>query len=264
MDVGKDDVGHVMAPKKGCGCNDCSLYRWYPPLLIVSTLLAGLFCLLYLTKPVKVVAPVEEGGGMAPVVVPGQPEQPAARPHEIAESKVDESRLDPLLGALPGDPVEENGLALATQGNSPPSNDQGTLRPVRVGPRQGLFVPTTPKKQNAVANVAEMTEVPEVPAARESLRAGGLTVSIPDTGESELVTVLGLDRDAESPNLLMAKEESFVMEEDLEALMRVEPKVSNEVEKVSVAPAASIIGEFYVEEEARAETPASILSNESI
>lgn len=43
-------------PRERCPAN-CKLYRWYPPLLVLSTVMAGVFCLLYVTKPVFLEAP---------------------------------------------------------------------------------------------------------------------------------------------------------------------------------------------------------------
>ncbi|MFT4176434.1 MAG: hypothetical protein QM627_07225 [Luteolibacter sp.] len=87
--------------------------RIYPVLLAISTLLSGVFCYLYLTKPVRVVQHTVP----QPAIVPAVPETKPATPEPTAEPSVSppEEKLLPSLASTPiprGDtsPFEETNL----------------------------------------------------------------------------------------------------------------------------------------------------------
>ena len=122
----------------------CTLYRWYPPLLVVSTVMAGVFCLLYVTKPVFLEAPNFR-----------RPEQfnVPVNAGQIAKSDEGVDRdlggtiipvhLDPGFSSLPGDSGVDEGLI---QGVPPIAE----LEPLNV-PRASkpLFEPLRPDEMSS-------------------------------------------------------------------------------------------------------------------
>ena len=56
---GELQAGDACGGSAGSGDPVCRLYRWYPPLLVTSTVMAGVFCLMYVTKPVFIEAPAQ-------------------------------------------------------------------------------------------------------------------------------------------------------------------------------------------------------------
>jgi hypothetical protein len=76
-----------------------AIHRAYPPALIASTLTAGLFCYLYLTKPVVEINQVV--ATHSPAATPG-PDQTKANPAPLAQSPRAKALLHPGP-ALPGD-----------------------------------------------------------------------------------------------------------------------------------------------------------------
>lgn len=93
-------------PKKSPCCRSCRLVKWYPPLLTVSTVMTGVFCWLYVTKPVTVtrtsVAPTYES-----LAVHGQPvaEKVALATVEasVPQGLTEVSVLSPEMDFLPGE-----------------------------------------------------------------------------------------------------------------------------------------------------------------
>lgn len=107
----------LVAPsrKPTCKGGRCNLYRWYPPLLVVSTIMTAVFCYLYLTKPVFLEAPsmkVNDGGDKVPpgyMIVGTGPERTPPAPEPGLRRELDPGRLsfpseprevDPVVAAL--------------------------------------------------------------------------------------------------------------------------------------------------------------------
>lgn len=241
-----------------CRCSRCSLYRWYPPLLVVSTLMAGVFCALYLTKPVHLVRPAD-------TPVPERPEAPAGVPvsdpsapvgdpgyGEMADTR--NERLDPMLGGLPGSGRKEGGLQLATRGPVVMGGPGEGLEPLRVnGPREGLFVPGRP--DGRVAPSEPMREVVEVAVVEAAVPEeivdsghGRLEVEAPPAAPSAFVTEMALEVDQSPQRSLLMTEAEPGSDNGLEFALGLQPSggvAEGEVE--AHQPPASIIGEFYQE-----------------
>ena len=84
-----------------CSCQSCGLYRWYPPMMLLTTALAAVFCWMYITKPVFLTTPEDQLMDVRPAIQekrPAQEDTPA--PHTAGGGN-----LDPALGRLPGDPA---------------------------------------------------------------------------------------------------------------------------------------------------------------
>lgn len=158
---------------KGCGteqCPRCNLYGWYPPLLLLSTAMAGIFCWMYVTKPVFLspsssgnpasINPAvdhREGGPFADGVEPKTASVPARAetvatmsPRRGVPSRTEPKavRLDPELATLPG----ESPSAL------PSAQELEPLRPAS----RGLFRPLEP------AEVAEAAPPDNAPIISDS------------------------------------------------------------------------------------------------
>lgn len=104
-----------------CACPRCGTYKWYPPLLVLSTVLTGVFCWLYISKPVFMTQSAEpreeeevaEVGGKAESVV-SSAVAPAARPNSRSSQEAGTYQqvldpyagLDPSMNGLPGEKPE--------------------------------------------------------------------------------------------------------------------------------------------------------------
>ncbi|NNC88146.1 MAG: hypothetical protein HKN82_06760 [Akkermansiaceae bacterium] len=127
---GNDDEA-ACATHATVACTTCNLYKWYPPLLLLSTIMAGVFCCLYLTKPVFL-AP--SGDGYPGAVSPAVETMPSPLEEDDLEPKTAQipARMNPEMGALPGESRAE-----------PPA--VAGLQPLITTPRpQGLFRPLAP------------------------------------------------------------------------------------------------------------------------
>ena len=97
------EVEEAVVEKGACGCSRCGLYRWYPPLMLGSTILAGVFCWMYITKPVFLSSPSERVMDAQPAV--------EERAHDLNDTDepptAESSTLDPAIAVLPGDPAGE-------------------------------------------------------------------------------------------------------------------------------------------------------------
>ena len=83
-----------------CICQHCGLYRWYPPMMLMTTALAAVFCWMYITKPVFLAPPEDQFMDARPAIQERRPvheDEPA--PHTAGGGN-----LDPATGRLPGDP----------------------------------------------------------------------------------------------------------------------------------------------------------------
>lgn len=235
---------------RSCGCSNCAMYRWYPPLLVVSTVLAGLFCTLYLTKPIRVVSPrdTDDPVESIPVSEPEQQDQEAERRYDQMVENSD-SLLNPMLGGLPGESLSR---VSPPQGNQALANSAippTGLEPLNVkGPRQQLFVPSAPE-EGVGEQVAEVSPLAELPSAAVPQPEDGLHVEIPEAIRSEFVVAFTGNEESEVSNLMIEVETAVESDETFVELMRVALKGTQQTESAEVqAPASSIIGEFYVAE----------------
>lgn len=108
-------------PTAACACPSCGTYRWYPPLLVLSTILTGVFCWLYVTKPVFM-AQGEESIEEEAVAAVEEKEQPVLRsavdsvprstgasqehPLNLRRPHAEQDTLDPKAPGLPGEKRE--------------------------------------------------------------------------------------------------------------------------------------------------------------
>lgn len=102
------------AAAAACSCPSCGTYRWYPPLLVLSTILTGVFCWLYVTKPVfmaqgeepreeETVAAVEEKEqSVLRSAVENVPSQEQVS-LDLRWPPVQQDTLDPNAPGLPGE-----------------------------------------------------------------------------------------------------------------------------------------------------------------
>jgi hypothetical protein len=227
--------------------------------LIISTVLAGIFCTLYLTKPVHLVAPMEQEENVLPLSRPvleqEQPYEEVPSEHgNLVAAPVD--RLNPLQESLPGEqfsPVNLDGTP------SDPVAKQTGLQPLVVnGPRKSLFVPIQPKDAALDEKVEETGVVAMEALSSEDAvidAVGGLTVDIPIAGEaSELVGLFSHNSHVENGRGLMNEKASTVQGgEHFAELAGTEPSVVS-APRSSVAT-ASIIGEFYTLESSGVDSP---------
>ena len=91
-----------------------------------------------------------------------------------------------------------------------------------------------------------------------------MQADIPDTGHSELVIALGMEGGLNRPGIFVVEQPSTGETGQFEALMRVVPKENSDAGQSQVEPAASIIGEFYAEEDVQSEGRPEIQSEKSI
>ena len=121
------------------GVSGCRLYRWYPPLLVVSTVMTAVFCMLYVTKPVFIEAP--NSSLPEQFTVPVYAEQIADAGDVSAPDggrAVIPVHLDPGLSSIPGEPAPEPG----SEAGVPPIAE---LEPLTVPKaRKPLFQPMDP------------------------------------------------------------------------------------------------------------------------
>ena len=80
------------------------MYRWYPPMMLMTTALAAVFCWMYISKPVFITAPAEQPMEIRPAI---EDEQPVPRGQPAAHT-AGGGILDPAIGRLPGDPVGDH------------------------------------------------------------------------------------------------------------------------------------------------------------
>lgn len=143
--------------------------RWYPPLLTLSTLMSGVFCWLYVTKPVQVTQTVIEStqaGAELPALVREAP--PATGNFVLSQDTAPAQSLSftPEQGGLPGEGVSATGL----ESNLVPGQD---VAPVVVQRgKSSLFKPmTSPEIEEVLAAstdpVAAEIEVEEAANGQE-------------------------------------------------------------------------------------------------
>ncbi|MCU0796861.1 MAG: hypothetical protein MUF31_13110 [Akkermansiaceae bacterium] len=98
----------------------------YPWLLLASTLLAGVFCVLYLTKPVIATETVQIP---TPQAAPKEPAPPAETPETRADPESPAAVPPGALAAAPANPFEETNLRIqhVLAANGPQGEDLGRL-----------------------------------------------------------------------------------------------------------------------------------------
>lgn len=97
-----ESVEGVQGERSQCTCPRCGMYRWYPALMLLSTILAGVFCWMYVTKPVFLSAPDDrrhmEAQPAIQEVVPERIQGDLSPPTAGLRGN-----LDPAVARLPGD-----------------------------------------------------------------------------------------------------------------------------------------------------------------
>lgn len=255
--AGEDTAGSGCAGG-ACSSSGCTLYRWYPPLLVVSTLMAGIFCALYLTKPVRLVnpanPPVPEGSEASAPDPASDPSAPVGDPGYGEMAEAGHAHLDPMLGGLPGLVRQEEGLQLATSGPGVMGGTGEGLEPLRVGgPREGLFVPGRPVDR--IVPSGPDPEAADVVAAEAAMPEeivdsghGRLEPELPVTKPSAFVTEMALEVDRLRQQFPLMTQAESGSEEGIEAALGLQPPRGQAEEDVEThQPPASIIGEFYRE-----------------
>ena len=84
-----------------CPCQRCGLYRWYPPMMLMTTALAAVFCWMYITKPVFLSTPADLPLNTRPAIQEMRP----VREDEPTPHTARAGNLDPAIARLPGDPA---------------------------------------------------------------------------------------------------------------------------------------------------------------
>ena len=84
-------------------CRQCKSVRWYPPLLTLSTVMSGIFCWLYVTKPVHVTQTIIEPSGPGLAFAEKSSVEPANEPLATVSTPSTSFELDPEMGVLPGE-----------------------------------------------------------------------------------------------------------------------------------------------------------------
>lgn len=84
-----------------CACQRCGLYRWYPPMMLMTTALAAVFCWMYITKPVFLSTPAHQPLNTRPAIQEKRP----VREDEPTSHTAGGGNLDPAIATLPGDPA---------------------------------------------------------------------------------------------------------------------------------------------------------------
>ncbi|MDG2486895.1 MAG: hypothetical protein P8M65_04235 [Roseibacillus sp.] len=82
-----------------CGCERCSVTRWYPPMMLASTALTAVLFWMYITKPVF--SPLPGVAPLGPEPAPQSLEQP--REAEAESYITSRNNLDPAALKLPGE-----------------------------------------------------------------------------------------------------------------------------------------------------------------
>lgn len=184
-----------------------SSIRWYPPLLTLSTLMSGVFCWLYVTKPVHVTQTVVEPASMDSSMNLVRQEPMVAQ--ELAfEDKLATSRLaslDPERGGLPG----EGTTASRAGAEYVPGQE---VQPVVITrERSDVFKPMSKEEIQAAiverdgssleATAAQAVPVEESPVP-EAAAEGNNPVA--EVSRKESLVELGLDRWSDLPPELEA------------------------------------------------------------
>ena len=176
-------VEGVQEERSQCTCSRCGMYRWYPGLMLLSTILAGVFCWMYVTKPVFLSAPVDRQQMEA---------QPAIQ--ELVPERIQgdlspptaglRGNLDPALANLPGDPAP---IATVDSGTSELPGDE--FQP-HFGGRKGptLFRPLV------VEGTGGEKPSPKEPAGRDLVAADRAVTSEESVGQEPINAEVAVPR----------------------------------------------------------------------
>lgn len=216
---------------EACACPKCGLYRWYPPLLLLSTIMAGVFCWMYVTKPVFL-APAQHAapGAVQPAIKDNEP-TPGMQSGEPQTAEV-ERALDPALApSIMNRPEESPVVSIAGLGELEPLETPA-------GERGSLFVPMTEEESQdfgvpeqsppldeliaeeagevVVEELATYLEYPGTPGVGEEVALGALAVSfaarqpVAPLGPSFMTDFLVADHNqALAADLLSAEEQAL-------------------------------------------------------
>lgn len=164
----------VNRPKENHVCNSCNLVKWYPPLLTMSTIMAGVFCWLYVTKPVMVTKTV-----IPSVEVPSSQlvaSGPDLNGDVVVRAVSAMPTLSPDIGFLPG---EE--LLVKDQAESPvPGQDVQAVRVQRSA--RSLFQPL----KEELGDLEEVAVDTDISEDLDVIVSGGLPFN-DGLGEEEIL-----------------------------------------------------------------------------
>ena len=141
-----------------CACQRCGLYRWYPPLMLMTTALAAVFCWMYITKPVFLSAPAHQPLNTPPAIQEKRP----VREDEPTRHTAGGGNLDPAIARLPGDPAPTGD---SSAGEEIPGEELKPLIVKRQGP--SLFRAIPPGEMPGRRKIAV-----EAPALGDAAEAG--------------------------------------------------------------------------------------------
>ena len=140
-----------------CACQRCGLYRWYPPMMLMTTALAAVFCWMYITKPVFLSTPAHQPLNTRPAIQEKRP----VREDEPTRHTAGGGNLDPAIARLPGDPAPTGD---SSAGEEIPGEELKPLIVKRQGP--SLFRAIPPGEMPGRREIA--VEAPEVGDAAEA------------------------------------------------------------------------------------------------
>ena len=241
-------------------CSQCKSVRWYPPLLTLSTIMSGVFCWLYVTKPMQVTQTIIEPSGPGSEAIAGSLGNPLADPGAPVSESAAMASFDPEQGGLPGE-----SMASAVGESIIPGQESGPVVVTRFRP--DLFRPMKSNEVEAV--IAKMQDgAPESGDAIE----GGPVASGPAeiVPEGEASPGPGIEEDSLEEEVIEAEDSTspspVEAEEAAEGGAAVEeaasevgtPSPGEHVFQAAVGPlekrvAVSLMGEFvsdYIEYEA--------------
>ena len=129
-----------------CNCQRYGIFRWYPPMMFITTAAAAVFCWMYVTKPVFVTEPARQSLDIEPVI---QDQAPVEESEPVLHTAA-LGMLDPDIGSLPGDhaPPGKEG-----EDDEIPGEELKPLIVKRQGPP--LFHPVPPDEMPRRTGIAE-------------------------------------------------------------------------------------------------------------
>ena len=170
-----DEPHSVNRPKENQVCNSCNLVKWYPPLLTMSTIMAGVFCWLYVTKPVlvtKTVMPSVEAPSTQLVA-----SAPDLNGDVVVRAVSAMPTLSPDVGFLPGEKL----LGQAQLEPPVPGQDVEAVRVQRSA--RSLFQPL---KAEGLGDLEVLAVESDIPEERDAIVSGGLSFN-DGLGEEEVL-----------------------------------------------------------------------------
>ncbi len=180
-------------------CPSCGLYKWYPPLLLLSVIMAGVFCWMYITKPVFLSQPGNAPAvGARPALQERGPGDSSDAVPPTADYSGGESGgvLDPAVTSLPGD------SASVVESDSGPEADAipGVgLKPLRIRRGPALFRPfpvadqSTPAEGAGAGSSGSGLEEGNGSLTFAAARSDDETYRVPASFMAEFTTILDSD-----------------------------------------------------------------------